>query len=121
MITKTFNAENEYDYELDIYSIISSDNFEFGKSLEIEDGIILDFDKNDIPISIEILDISKRLKISKDDLMSSKANMKVKCSKDILEVYITFFVKIQEKEVSQCIDSKIANNYNIPEMEFATC
>ncbi|WP_406534728.1 DUF2283 domain-containing protein [Methanobrevibacter sp.] len=120
MISKTFKAETDYDYDLDIYSITSCEDFDFKRSLEIEEGIILDFDINDIPISIEILDISERLNLNKKQVQSSNAHMKVKSSKDILEVCITFYVKIQEREISETIDSKIVNSYNIPEMEYIT-
>lgn len=120
MITKTFKAKPEYDYDLDIYTITSCDDYEFKKSLEIEEGIILDFDLNDIPVLIEILDISERLDLSKDDLKTSNAHMNIKCNEDLLEICVKFFVKIHEKEFSETIDSKIANNFNIPEMEFAT-
>ena len=120
MISKTFKAKKDYDYDLDIFTITSCDDFDFKHSLEIEEGIILDFDVNDFPISIEILDISERLNLNKEQVQSSNVHMKVKSSKDILEVCITFFVKIQEREISETIDSKIVNDYNIPEMECVT-
>ena len=45
--------------------------------------------------------------------------MNIKSTKDILEICLTFFIKIHDSEFRQTIDSKIANNFNIPEMEFA--
>ena len=119
MISKTFKAKTEFDYDLNIYTITSCENSEFGKSLEIEEGIIMDFDTNDMPISIEILDISERLNLSKDEIKNSNAHMNIKSTKDILEICVTFFIKIHDSEFRQTIDSKIANNFNIPEMEFA--
>ena len=120
MINKTFNAKTEYNYDLDIYSITSCENIEFGKSLEIEEGIILDFDIDNIPIAIEILDISKRLKISKNAIKSSNAHMKIKSIDDVLEVCITFFIRTEDKEFKETIDSKVINSLNIPEMVFST-
>ena len=117
---KNFKTDNEYDYHLDIYTITVKENFKFGKSLELEEGVILDFDENDVPISIEILDISKRLGIKKSILKSADAHMRIICNKDILEVKINFIYKIHEKEFNGTIDSKIANNYDLPQMDMAT-
>lgn len=53
MIKKEFKVNTEYDCPLDIYTITSADDFEFGRSLEIDDGVILDFDKDNIPIQLK--------------------------------------------------------------------
>ena len=45
MIKKEFKVNTEYDMSLDIYTITVDDDFEFNKSLEIEDGVILDLIK----------------------------------------------------------------------------
>ena len=120
MIKKEFKKITDYDYSLDIYTITVDEDFEFGKSLELEDGVILDFDKNNIPVSIEILDISKRLGIKKQEVDSSTIAMKITCTPEILEVSIVFFYKIHEKEFEKTIDSKLANTFNIPQIELAT-
>ena len=45
MIKKEFKVNTDYDQSLDVYTITVDEEFEFGKSLEIEDGVILDFPK----------------------------------------------------------------------------
>ena len=117
---KKFKTNNEYDYLLDIYTITVRKNFKFGKSLELEEGVILDFDENNVPISIEIIDISKRLGINKNILKSANTQMRIICNKTILEVKINFLYKIHEKEFNETIRSKIANNYNLPQIDMAT-
>ncbi len=85
--------------------------------MEIEDGVILDFDKDNIPISIEILDISKRLAIKKQEVVSSNVAMKIICTG---EISIVFFYKIHDEEYEKIIDSKLVNRFNVPKMELAT-
>ena len=85
--------------------------------MEIEDGVILDFDKDNIPISIEILDISKRLAIKKQEVASSNVAMKIICTG---EISIVFFYKIHDEEYEKIIDSKLVNRFNVPKMELAT-
>ena len=117
---RNFEVDKNYDYSLDICTITVKDDFNFGKSLEIEDGVILDLDENNIPISIEILDISLRLGIEKSEIKSSDVSMKILCSEDILEITIDFYYKIEEKEFNQTFDSKIVNKFNIPSMQLAS-
>jgi len=120
MIKKEFRANTDYDMSLDIYTITVDEDFEFNKSLEIEDGVILDFDKDNIPISIEILDISKRLAIKKQEVASSNVAMKIICTGELLEISIVFFYKIHDEEYEKIIDSKLVNRFNVPKMELAT-
>jgi len=120
MIKKEFKVNTDYNYTLDIYTITVDEDFDFGKSLEIEDGVILDFDKNNIPISIEILDISKRLSIKKQEVDSSTITMRITCTPEVLEICIVFFYKHHDEEFEKTIDSKLANTFNIPQIELAS-
>lgn len=117
---KKFEIDTDYDMQFDIYTITVKDDFKFGHSLELEEGIILDFDENNIPISIEILDISERLNINKNEINSANVQMKIISTEDILEITIDFYYIVHEQEFSQTFDSKIANTFNIPQMELAT-
>lgn len=117
---ENFEVDMDYDYPLDICTITVKNDYKFGRSLELEEGVILDFDENNVPVSIELLDISKRLGIKKSQIKSSNVQMKIVCTEDILEVTIDFFYKVHEKEFNETFDSKIANNYNLPSMELAT-
>ena len=68
MIKKEFKANTDYDMSLDIYTITVVDDFEFKKSLEIEEGVILDFDKDNILIKAE----DKILKIERKNIAQIK-------------------------------------------------
>ena len=120
MKKEKFQVFTEYDCPLDIYTITVVDDFEFDKSLELSDGVILDFDKKGVPISIEILDISKKLGISKGEISSAKTYMEIICTSDILKVEIRFYYKVNEKDFEKAFNSKLANNFNIPPIEMIT-
>lgn len=113
----TFNVNTEYDYKYDIYCITVANEFNFKESLELEDGVILDFDENNIPVSLEILDISERLGVKKQQLKNAKIHMKIISNEDIIKLNLTFFYKVHEMEHKKTINSKLANNFNIPSME----
>ena len=120
MIKNEFKINTDYDSALDIYTITADEDLEFKKSLEIEEGVILDFDNNNIPIAIEILDISKRLSIKKQEVASSTVSMKITCTPEILEICIVFFCRVCNEEFERTIDSKLDNTFNIPQFELAT-
>ena len=117
---QTITADNEYDYTYDIYTITVKNHNRHGKTIELEEGVLLDLDENNIPFSIEILDTSKRLNIPKRKLINADAQMRVICKEDILKVTIQFYYIVHEKELTKTINSKIINNENLPEMEVAS-
>lgn len=111
------DVEVEYDYPLDILTITVKDDFSFKRSVELEYGIILDFDENNTPVSIEILDISERLGIGKQEMKNSTASMQITINSDIISVNVKFKNIVHEKEFNESIHSIIANNHNFSNME----
>ena len=63
---KKFDLEYSYDSEVDSIHIRITDKYEYKESLELEDGIILDFSTEGIPVSLEILDISDLFSVDKE-------------------------------------------------------
>ncbi|MDR2624413.1 MAG: DUF2283 domain-containing protein [Methanobrevibacter sp.] len=49
---KTFEIETEYDYQEDIFDITVKERYDYRTSLELAEGVILDFDENNIPGSL---------------------------------------------------------------------
>ncbi|WP_296889766.1 hypothetical protein [uncultured Methanobrevibacter sp.] len=46
--------------------------------------------------------------------------MNIMCNREILKVTVNFKYKIHEKEFNETINSRIANNFNLPQMELAS-
>ena len=99
MLNKKFNILTEYDMDYDLYSIVIDDEFKFNKSIEIEEGIILDFDENMFPFAIEIIDASRKLKINKQELNNAKVHIKIESNSDIVKILISFYYKINNLKV----------------------
>ena len=57
-----------YDYSSDVLGVKVKNDFIYHETVELEDGVLLDFDKNDVPVSLEIMDASKRFNIPKSSL-----------------------------------------------------
>lgn len=74
----------------------------------------LDFDKNDVPVSLEIMDASKRFNIPKSSLNDLKFfNMTVVDNK-FITINVVIGVLIHNNENKQILESFTVNKYGIP-------
>lgn len=113
---KHFNLEFSYDIDVDSIFINIVDEYDYKESIELEEGIILDFDTYGIPVALEILDVSNLFgidKVSFENIQDIK--MKIKINSCInLELKMVLLVK--DMEVMQELDKFIKNDINLPEM-----
>lgn len=58
----------KYDISSDILGIKVNRKFQYGETVEMDEGLLLDFDINNNPVSLEILDASKTFEISQKSL-----------------------------------------------------
>ena len=57
-----------YDFSSDILGVKSNKNFQYFETVEMDDGLLLDFDADNVPVSLEILDASKRFNLTRESL-----------------------------------------------------
>lgn len=67
-IIEKYNLKYSYDDETDSIYIKIENNNKYEVSLELENGIIMDFSSNGNPMGLEILDVGKLFNISKTSL-----------------------------------------------------
>lgn len=67
-IIEKYNLKYSYDDETDSVYIKIENNNKYEVSLELENGIIMDFSSNGNPMGLEILDVGKLFNISKTSL-----------------------------------------------------
>ena len=93
----------------------SSNDFIYHETVELEDGVLLDFDKNDVPVSLEIMDASKRFNIPKSSLNDLKFfNMTVVVDNKFITINVVIGVLIHNNENKQILESFTVNKYGIP-------
>ncbi len=68
--TKHFMMDQDYDYQSDSLLLHITEDYEYKKSVRLEEDIILDFDKNDVPVALELLNASKTLHVKKSSLIN---------------------------------------------------
>lgn len=103
-----------YDYSSDVFGVKVKNDFIYHETVELEDGVLLDFDKNDVPVSLEIMDASKRFNIPKSSLNDLKFfNMTVVDNK-FITINVVIGVLIHNNENKQILESFTVNKYGIP-------
>ena len=92
------NGEYKYDNNYDNLDIKVLKPFVHDKTVEIAEVVLLDFGENNSPISLEILETSKMLNISKDSLRNI-INFKISISVNdkFISLYCMFNVKVHNK------------------------
>ena len=122
-INDSFEVDYRYDYTYDVLAIKVTRPFEYDKTVEMDEGVLLDFDVGNVPVSLEILDASKRLNVPKYSLKNLiDFKMSVSVNDKSICICANFKVMLHNKEQSPILESFTSNYSNIPSMEteFAT-
>lgn len=118
MKDNSFEIDYRYDSSVDVLAVKVKRDFNYGETIEMDEGVLLDFDENNIPISLEILDASKRFNVPKYSLHNPFSfNMNVCVNDEAIKIDVIIGVLIHNKEKSSILKS-LTNNYaNIPNSE----
>ena len=107
-----------YDDLSDTFGIKVTDGFHYEKTVEMDDGLLLDFDENNVPVSLEILDASKRFNLPKKCLKKVVfLRMDVFVDDKFICLNVLVGVRINNIENKQKIDSYASNYCNLPNMD----
>lgn len=117
-IENSYEVEYMYDESADILGIKATRDFTYHETIELDEGLLLDFDEDNVPTALEIHDASKRLNVPKNSLNKLIFfHMKVTVDAKSISINAIFDLLIHNKENKQELESFTSNNYNIPNME----
>ncbi len=115
---KTFNLKYSYDLEVDSIHIKITEDYRYGESLELEDGIILDFSDEGVPVALEILDISELFSIKKDCFNNIEdINITITINNASISLNLLIEILSKEKKINRPFSTITKNIINVPEME----
>ena len=72
-----------YDFAFDLVDFSCEGEFRFKRSVELGEGMFLDFDENHLPVNLEIVSASKILGVEKEFLVNPDGNVTIIIGKDI--------------------------------------
>jgi uncharacterized protein YuzE len=122
----TFEIKSRYEHHFDTLAIRITEPYKYKESVELEEGVILDFNDDNVPVALEILNASKVLNVPKYSLNNPMQNMSIRLEVDVNEKTIilnaTFEVRIHNNEQTYSVESFTSNNSHIPNLnaELAT-
>lgn len=90
MQIKELEAEYTYEYDLDIVNIKVKKDYIYRESIDFDVGVFLDFDDEDFPVNLEIIDASKRMNIGKDFLINPSGNVNICINSNRIELKVQF-------------------------------
>ena len=114
----SYEVEYRYDETADILGIKVIRDFKYHETIELDEGLLLDFDENNLPTALEMLDASKRLDVppkSLNDIIFF--NMKVIVDAKSISINAIFGILISKKENKRKLVSFTANKHNIPDIK----
>lgn len=114
----SFEVVYKYDVQADILGIKVVRDFQYDETIEMDDGILLDFDVDNKPTSLEMHDASKRLNVPKkslENILFLKMNISV--DDNSISINAIFGLLIENTE-NECPIHSIASNFShIPNIE----
>ena len=114
---KKFDLNYSYDNEVDSIHIRITDDYEYGESLELEEGIILDFSKDNVPVALEMLDISELFSIDKDYFENiDNINATIEITSSSISLNLLIEASIHDKVINQPFSTITKNFINVPEI-----
>ncbi|WP_405277348.1 DUF2283 domain-containing protein [Methanobrevibacter sp.] len=115
---KKFDLKYSYDIEVDSIFIKIKENYKYRESLELEDGIILDFSEEGIPVALEILDISDLFSVKKDCFNNiENINITIAITNSSISLNLLIELLIDNEKIDQPFNTIAKNVINVPEME----
>ncbi|MDR3222423.1 MAG: DUF2283 domain-containing protein [Methanobrevibacter sp.] len=118
-----FEIEKCYDYYSDTLGIRVTNEYNYKESIELKEGLILDFNKDNVPVALEMLDASKLLRIKKSALRNiTNIHMKININSDLIRLDLSVTALLRNKPLSATANSMVINEHNIPiaDIELAT-
>ena len=104
-----------YDSDADILGIKVNHDFSYEETVEMDDGMLLDFDVDNVPVSLEVLDASQRFNLPKESLNNIVCfKMDVFIDEKSISINAKIGVLINNIENEQFFKSHASNYGNFP-------
>ena len=118
-----FEVKYEYDADADAIFIKKQIDYKYNISVELNNNVIMDFDKNNQPVALEILNASKVLNVGKFSLKRiNSVDLTIVVNKDLICVNGNIVVEVHNKETELFLEPSTTNDLGMPDftVELAT-
>lgn len=123
MVVKEFEIKEHYDPIADSLYIRIIDDYEYLESIDLGENVILDFDKNHVPVALEIVDASRKLNVNPFSLKRIiEVTMQIRIKEETIKLHANLSVPVHNKQLKKPVDITAINDMDIPQIQtnFAT-
>jgi len=104
-----------YDIDADALFIHKVDDYGYDESVELTNDIIMDFDIDGNAVALEILNVSKVLKVPKFSLKKiDSIHMAIGVDDKLISLKFCIGIFIHQKELTKSIIKSAINDFNLP-------
>lgn len=105
----------DYDYQEDILYFHLGENSNYESSKNLNKNILIDFNKNNLPIGVEIFNASEILGTKKLYLKQIEQGiMKIKINKESINLNLNLIIVIHQRKTNLPVNITTDNNYQLP-------
>ncbi|MCL2156818.1 MAG: DUF2283 domain-containing protein [Methanobrevibacter sp.] len=113
-----FDVIYKYEPHYDMLGIKITDNYTYNQSVEMIEGVIVDFDTENKPVAIQIIGGSRLFKIPKAAFSNIRLiDVKIKITENSISLSLIIGVYIHNKKLEQSFNSLVANDSGLPNFE----
>lgn len=114
----SFEVDYKYDGEVDALFIHVKKDFSYATSVELDDNVILDFDSDNVPVVLEILNAFKILNTTRFSLGNiQKIKMNVNVNDESISLKLNLNVLTSNRNQTQKVDTFTSNDIGIPSIQ----
>ncbi|WP_295606079.1 DUF2283 domain-containing protein [Methanobrevibacter sp.] len=109
-----FEVEYFYNESIDTLGIKVKRDFQYMETIEMDEGILLDFDIDNVPTALELLNASEKLRVPKESFEKIHCfKMKVCVDKDSILMCAIFGFMVPNKDDEYELNYFIENNFDL--------
>lgn len=117
-VKKQFMMEQDYDYQGDSLLFNITEDYKYRKSVRVNDNIIIDFDENDVPVALELLNASKIFHVKKSSLTHPVGiDMRIAVGEDLIRLEAKFRISIHQKPTPLSLNKEVTNDKGLSTCE----
>ena len=115
---KTVKVELLYDSAFQMMNLQAGEEFDYLMTVELDDGVYIDFDTKNIPRAIEVFDPSKRMRLRWNLFIGARYDIELKVKRNVISFRMKVTIKNSNIE-PRVIELEVPNDYRIPPGEYS--
>lgn len=104
-----------FDFAFDLVDIHTADGFRYCRTVEVEQGLNVDFDSYGSPVAIEIIGASKKFRLHSEKLRSASFDGWIEVTGDLIRIGVNSHVEGME---ARTLEREIPNDYGFRQGRF---